>query len=121
MLVQTFNPDHPAILAAVRHDYAAFAAGELPLRKLLGYPPFASMIRLVVRGPQEETTGEFAAHVGQRLGECLRSRGRPARACWARPRRRLPSCAGKYRFQIQVQGARRRAAPRRRCARPPPT
>ncbi len=30
VLVQTFSPDHPAIQAAVRHDYAAFAAGELP-------------------------------------------------------------------------------------------
>ena len=29
VLVQTFSPDHPAIQAAVRHDYAAFAAGEL--------------------------------------------------------------------------------------------
>ena len=32
VLVQTFSPDHPAIQAAVRHDYAAFAAGELPIR-----------------------------------------------------------------------------------------
>ncbi len=47
VLVQTFNPDHPAILAAVRHDYAAFAAGELPMRRMLKYPPFSSMIRLV--------------------------------------------------------------------------
>ena len=42
VLVQTFSPDHPAILAAVRHDYAAFAAGELPMRQMLRYPPFAS-------------------------------------------------------------------------------
>ena len=40
VLVQTFNPDHPAIQAAVRHDYAAFAAGELPIREMLRYPPF---------------------------------------------------------------------------------
>ena len=40
VLVQTFSPDHAAIRAAVRHDYAAFAAQELPLRKMLHYPPF---------------------------------------------------------------------------------
>ena len=39
VLVQTFSPDHPAIQAAVRHDYAAFAAGELPMRRMLRYPP----------------------------------------------------------------------------------
>ena len=42
VLVQTFSPDHPAIQAAVRHDYAAFAAGELPIRQMLRYPPFAT-------------------------------------------------------------------------------
>ncbi len=34
VLVQTFNPDHPAIQAAVHHDYFSFAAGELPVRKM---------------------------------------------------------------------------------------
>ena len=53
VLVQTFSPDHPAIRAAVRHDYAAFAAQELPLREMLHYPPFAAMIRLVIRGESE--------------------------------------------------------------------
>src|SRR5207245_4035130 len=32
VLVQTFSPDHYAILAAIDHDYARFAAAELPSR-----------------------------------------------------------------------------------------
>jgi len=71
VLVQTFSPDHPAIRAAVRHDYAAFAAGELPMRQMLRYPPFASMIRLVVRGPSEPIAGEFAGQIAQRLRAAL--------------------------------------------------
>ncbi|MBN2581179.1 MAG: primosomal protein N' [Pirellulales bacterium] len=71
VLVQTFNPEHPAIQAAVRHDYAAFAAGELPLRQMLRYPPFASMIRLVIRGPTEPTVHEFAKYLGERLREAI--------------------------------------------------
>jgi primosomal protein N' (replication factor Y) len=43
VLIQTFNPDHPAVQAAVRHDYAAFATGELPIREALGYPPYGAM------------------------------------------------------------------------------
>ena len=31
VLVQTFSPDHYAILAAIDHDYARFAAAELPI------------------------------------------------------------------------------------------
>src|SRR6185312_1328815 len=65
VLVQTFSPDHPAILAAVRHDYKQFADRELPLRRMLGYPPFAAMIRVVVRGTRETITQEFAAAVAR--------------------------------------------------------
>ena len=57
MLVQTFSPEHPAIAAAVRHDFQAFAARELPIRQSLDYPPYANMIRIVVRGPAEAVHG----------------------------------------------------------------
>ena len=33
VLVQTFSPEHPAIRAAVHHDFAAFAREELPMRE----------------------------------------------------------------------------------------
>jgi primosomal protein N' (replication factor Y) (superfamily II helicase) len=71
VLVQTFNPDHAAILAAVRHDYAAFAAGELPIRQMLHYPPYSTMIRLVIRGPVEPVTAAFASYVAERLNTAL--------------------------------------------------
>ena len=71
VLVQTFSPDHPAIRAAVRHDYAAFAAEELPLREMLHYPPFAAMIRLVIRGESEAAAKEFAARLGQSVDRGL--------------------------------------------------
>jgi len=73
VLVQTFSPDHPAIQAAVRHDYAAFAAGELPIREMFGYPPFGAMIRLVVRGPVEPVTAEFAKYLAERIAAALES------------------------------------------------
>jgi len=79
VLVQTFTPDHPAILAAVRHDYAAFAASELPIRQMLSYPPFGAMVRLVVRAPQEPTVKEFADFLAKRLAAALQTRQSNAR------------------------------------------
>jgi primosomal protein N' (replication factor Y) (superfamily II helicase) len=61
VLVQTFSPDHFAIAAAVRHDYHAYAAAELPIRSEHGYPPYTGVIRLIVRGEQEKLTEQFAA------------------------------------------------------------
>ncbi len=65
VLVQTFNPDHPAILAASRHDYAAFADYELHHRSEFGYPPFGLLARVVVRGPHEQHARQLAELLAQ--------------------------------------------------------
>ncbi|HLO67804.1 MAG TPA: hypothetical protein VK188_12340, partial [Holophaga sp.] len=43
VLLQTYSPDHPAIIHAVAQDFRAFAEEELPYREALGYPPYAAM------------------------------------------------------------------------------
>ena len=46
-LVQTLAPSARAIAFASRHDADGFLADELQRRKLLGYPPYGSLIRIV--------------------------------------------------------------------------
>ncbi len=102
VLVQTLSPEHAAVRAAARHDYPAFAAHEMQLRKQLQYPPFGAMVRLIVRGPREETTRGVAEDLVERLqggttqGDGVRIVG-PAPAA-------IPKLRGSYRFQIQLQG-----------------
>ncbi|MBN1909423.1 MAG: primosomal protein N' [Pirellulales bacterium] len=103
VLVQTYSPEHPAIQAAVRHDYTAFAAGELPLREVLCYPPFGSMIRLVLRGSSEQITSESAAELARLVTESLDSTPPGTRVLGPAPAP-FAKLRGKYRFQIQVQG-----------------
>jgi primosomal protein N' (replication factor Y) len=43
VLLQTYSPDHPAIVHALAQNFEGFAAEELPYREALGYPPFAAM------------------------------------------------------------------------------
>jgi primosomal protein N' (replication factor Y) len=73
VIIQTSQPDHPAILAAAKHDYGKFVQQELPVRKMLGYPPFSQMIRIVVRGKQEAKTLDFAKTFAQKLADQLHS------------------------------------------------
>ncbi|WP_119068100.1 hypothetical protein [Rubrobacter indicoceani] len=54
LVVQTRNPEDATLRAAVRGDYRAFASGELPRLRSLGYPPFGHLARLSVRGPATE-------------------------------------------------------------------
>ena len=51
LLVQTRLPEHYALQTAVRGDYPAFVAAELPRLRALGYPPFAHLASLTLEGP----------------------------------------------------------------------
>ena len=44
--VQTYNPEHRVLQAALTHDYPAFYASELEQRQILGLPPFGRWILL---------------------------------------------------------------------------
>ncbi|GAB6165672.1 primosomal protein N' [Thermostilla marina] len=108
VLVQTYNPEHPAIQAAARHDYEAFVKNELPLRRALGFPPFSHVIRFIVRGDVPDQVQATAAALTRRFREesekveneryrqSIRILG-PAPAPIAKLR-------GKYRYHVQVMG-----------------
>lgn len=49
VVVQTYNPDNPAIVRAAAHDYDGFATRELESRRRAGLPPITRMARVVVR------------------------------------------------------------------------
>ncbi|MBI3836788.1 MAG: primosomal protein N' [Planctomycetia bacterium] len=104
VLVQTFNPEHVAITAAVRHDFEMFARGELPIRQSRDYPPFANMIRLVVRGPAERPTGLFADELALRLRAVLEKAEFHWRVLGPAPAP-IAKLRGNFRFQIQTQAA----------------
>ena len=102
VLVQTLSPDHPAILAAARHDYQLFASEELKNRAEWGYPPFTSMVRLVVRGPREPVTKEFAMHLGKLLLEANAADGVPVKLLGPAPAP-IARLRGLHRFHLQLQ------------------
>jgi primosomal protein N' (replication factor Y) len=49
VVLQTFLPDDPTIRAAIRQDFVGFAKSELGHRRETGLPPFARMVRVVLR------------------------------------------------------------------------
>ena len=63
--IQTFNPRHPAIAYAARHDYDGFAREELAERRALRWPPFVRLVFLGVVGSRrahvEATIARYAA------------------------------------------------------------
>lgn len=61
VIIQTYWADHPAILAASRHDPGAFYEEELRSRAELGYPPCGRIARIVVSGTDVAVVRSSAA------------------------------------------------------------
>ena len=69
VLVQTARPQHPALRAALQHDYEAFALGEIADRTAPGYPPHRRLANLIVSGLTEERVAEAADRTAQATRE----------------------------------------------------
>ncbi len=59
VVIQTYKPDHYAIVHAAAQDYKAFYEEEIEYRDLLNYPPVGHMLSVLVTGKDEEETGKF--------------------------------------------------------------
>jgi len=105
VMIQTFNPDHYAIRAAMAHDYPAFFEKERELREQLGYPPFSHLACLTLQGNHKQRTEEAVHQLGMEIRNLLArwpKRGKEVRILGpaASPISRLK---GKYRWQILVK------------------
>jgi primosomal protein N' (replication factor Y) len=67
VLVQTLAPQARPIQFAVDHDADGFLAGELARREVLGYPPFASLIRIVCSAAEADDAAAVAAALKARI------------------------------------------------------
>jgi primosomal protein N' (replication factor Y) len=62
VVLQTFQPEHPAIVCAQQHDYARFFETELEHRRELGYSPFGRLVAIRL-DHGDETRGRDAAEL----------------------------------------------------------
>jgi primosomal protein N' (replication factor Y) (superfamily II helicase) len=105
VLIQTYLPEHPAVVAVMNHDYEGFVRGELQSRRSLGYPPYTRMTVLRLDAALEAAGRESAILVAERAtragGPAVVLRG-PAPAPIARIR-------GRFRFQVWLASVERGA------------
>ncbi|MBM4459751.1 MAG: primosomal protein N' [Chloroflexi bacterium] len=67
VIVQTYHPDHPAIVAASRHDYEAFYRQEMGFRREQNYPPLRRLARLVYHHSQRAKAQAEATRLAKQL------------------------------------------------------
>ncbi|MBN2510318.1 MAG: primosomal protein N' [Spirochaetales bacterium] len=68
VIVQTFMPENDAIRLAANYETDEFYCREIEMRRLLSFPPFFRIIRIVFRGKQIEKVREAGNLYARALG-----------------------------------------------------
>ncbi len=68
VVIQTYNPDHYAILNAKDHDYHTFYETEMKIRKLAGYTPFLNIVQIIITDKEVRNV----LNIGQKIKLDLR-------------------------------------------------
>ena len=71
VIVQTLAPTAASIACAARHDAASFLAEEVERRRLLRYPPFSHLIRIVLKAESEPRLDSAATALAETLRPAL--------------------------------------------------
>ncbi len=102
VIVQTYNPEHYAVQAASRHDYAAFYERELAYRRQLDYPPFCRLVALRFSHQDARRCQAEAVRLGRWLEAEIQRVGLPAELIGPAPCF-FHRIQGRYRWQIVVR------------------
>ncbi|MGH9591048.1 MAG: replication restart helicase PriA, partial [Terracidiphilus sp.] len=105
VVVQTYYPDHYAILAAATHDYESFASRELKYRRWMHYPPFGALANVLVQSPKLEEAAGWSATLGKWFQSAAPAGVRVLGPCTA-PIARIK---GVYRFHLILKAGSRHA------------
>jgi primosomal protein N' (replication factor Y) len=104
VVVQSYTPEHYAIQAAARHDYATFYAEEIDFRRVHGYPPFSRLVRYLYRDADEARCAAEADAMARLLARHLRTHRAETRGDLLGP---TPAFAarlrGKYQWQVMLR------------------
>ncbi|PKM77749.1 MAG: primosomal protein N' [Firmicutes bacterium HGW-Firmicutes-15] len=71
VVIQTYNPDNPIIRLAGSQDYRRFYEQEISLRKLLVYPPYTQLLRIVFSSEAEAKVQQSANAIAHRIEEII--------------------------------------------------
>ena len=99
VIVQTYRPGNPAVIFAAKHDIKGFFNYEFETRRLLAFPPFTRLFRIVFRGRKKGNVSRsaslFAENLQAELGKAAAILG-PAECP-------ISMIAKNYRFHIIIR------------------
>ncbi|WP_276948937.1 replication restart helicase PriA [Acetatifactor muris] len=89
-VIQTYQPEHYAILRAAEQDYEGFYKEEILYREMLGYPPAAHMLAVQIFAGEEERGRAFAGRLAGIVRQMFEVQMNPRESRGYKGRERMP-------------------------------
>ncbi|HOP62903.1 MAG TPA: primosomal protein N' [Spirochaetota bacterium] len=105
VIIQTLNETNPIYDYLKKQDYTGFYRSELDIRRMLDYPPFSRLARIVFRGRNEEEVSKTADRVGEEIERLLFSE-KPEVMKLGPAQAPFVKIGGNYRYHIILKGRR---------------
>lgn len=105
VIIQTYQPDSYAIKYACNHDYLSFYHQEIESRRVVGYPPFSNLVRIVISSLDQIQALKTAAEIGQLARELLSSAQDSSTRVLGPGPCPLARLRDRYRFQLLLRGS----------------
>ncbi len=102
VVLQTYNPDNPVLRFATKYDYEGFFEREISLRKTTSYPPYATIVRVMVESDDEEKGVEALRKVYEGLS-ALKKRESDAFLFFNKMKSPIKRLKNKFRFQVLMR------------------
>ncbi|WP_054694664.1 replication restart helicase PriA [Syntrophomonas palmitatica] len=74
VIIQSYQPDDKLIRLAAEQDYEKFYLQEIEMRRILNYPPFTHLLRIVISAVQEEFARQVADMISLEINEMVDAR-----------------------------------------------
>jgi len=101
VVLQTYNPDHPAFEKASRYAYSEFMDTELKFREKLSYPPYNKMVKFTVVGSDERRLAEHIEQEQELLEDIFKVNQLPVKVLSAPAM--IPRMGGRYYYHVLIR------------------
>ncbi len=105
VIIQTYSPEHYAVQAAARHDYALFYDREISYRRQLHNPPFSQLASLIYTHTNDRRCQKEAERMQRLLIEERDARGIADLSLIGPAPAFIHRLRGRFRWQIILRGS----------------
>lgn len=71
VVVQSYNPEHQAIVTAAKQDYESFYKDEIKIRRVAEYPPFTDLFRILLSAKDEDVVKKESEKLAKLLEKSI--------------------------------------------------